>query len=142
MPGAEVENLVIMRQIKRFVKKNKNAYFFKSLGQEVYFSVLNIVDLMLGNSSSGLLEMPSLKKATINLGQRQSGRLMAKSVINTKIKKSFIIKAIKKIYEPSFQKILNSCKSPYGNSGASIKISKILKKTNLKNLIKKKFYDL
>ena len=142
MPGAEVENKIIINKIKKFVTKNKNAYFFKSLGQKNYFSVLKIVDMMLGNSSSGLLEMPTFKKATINLGNRQSGRLKSTSIINSKIKKKLITNAINKVYQKKFQKKLTNCKSPYGNGGASLKILKIIKKINLKNLINKKFYDV
>ena len=89
MPGAENENLDIIKQIQKFVKKNDDSYFFKSLGHKKYFSFLKIVDGMIGNSSSGLLEMPSFRKATINLGDRQSGRIKSKSVLDTKIKKKY-----------------------------------------------------
>ena len=87
MPGAETENKIIIKKVMSFVKKNKNAHFYKSLGQKNYFSFLKIVDLVLGNSSSGLLEVPTMKKATINLGNRQSGRLESSSVISIKIDK-------------------------------------------------------
>ena len=142
MPGVEVENIIIINKIKKFVKENKNSYFFKSLGQNNYFSVLNIIDLMIGNSSSGLLEMPTFKKATINLGERQSGRIKAKSVISTKIKSSHIIKAINKVYTNNFQKKLKNSVNPYGTGQTSEKIFKVLRKINFKNLINKKFYDL
>lgn len=142
MPGVEIENKIIISKIKKFVSRNKNAYFYKSLGQKNYFSVLKIVDLMLGNSSSGLLEIPTFRKATINLGSRQSGRLNSSSVINSKINKKSIVNAINKVYQKKFQKRLRFCKNPYGSGGASLKILKILKKTNLTNLINKRFYDI
>jgi GDP/UDP-N,N'-diacetylbacillosamine 2-epimerase (hydrolysing) len=97
---------------------------------------------MIGNSSSGLLEMPYFKKGTINIGTRQSGRLFAKSVINIKIKKSKIIQAVKKLLSNNFQKNIRNNINPYGNPGASDKIIKILKKIKVKKIINKKFFDI
>jgi GDP/UDP-N,N'-diacetylbacillosamine 2-epimerase (hydrolysing) len=142
MPGAELENKIIVNRIKNFVKKSKNAFFYKSFGQKNYFSILNVIDVMLGNSSSGLLEMPTFKKATINLGNRQSGRLKSLSVIDTKIKKKFIINALNKVYSKKFQEKLKKTINPYGKGGATSKIVKILKKLKFNNLINKKFYDI
>ena len=142
MPGAEVGNNFIIEEIEKFVKKNVNAFYFKSLGQINYFSILKIVDAMIGNSSSGLLEMPSFKKGTINLGSRQDGRLKSKSVIDVKVNSKEISNSIHKIYSKDFQRKIKSCKNPYGTGGASTKILKIIKKKDLKNILIKKFYDL
>jgi GDP/UDP-N,N'-diacetylbacillosamine 2-epimerase (hydrolysing) len=142
MPGAEIENNFIINEIEKFVKINVNAFYFKSLGQINYFSILKIVDAMIGNSSSGLLEMPTFKKATINLGNRHEGRLKSLSVLDVKIKSKEISKAIKTIYTKSFQKKIKSCKNPYGVGGASLKILQILKKKKFKDILIKKFYDL
>ena len=87
MPGAEVENKLIVGEIRKFVKNNNNGYYFRSLGQQNFFSILKIVDAMVGNSSSGILEMPTFKKATLNLGDRQLGRVKSESVLDTNIKK-------------------------------------------------------
>ena len=141
MPGAEFENKFIIREIKKFIKKNKNSYYFKSLGSIKYFSLLNIVDAMIGNSSSGLLEMPSFKKATINLGNRQLGRLRGESVIDSKINEKKILSSIKKIYSAKFRQKLKKIKNPYGNGGSSTKIVKILEKVNFNKSLIKKFYD-
>ena len=86
-PGADLENKEIISEIKIFTKWYDNAYFFKSLGQKNYLSFLNCVDGIIGNSSSGIIEMPYFKKGTVNIGKRQTGRLCAPSVINTKINK-------------------------------------------------------
>jgi len=142
MPGADVENKTIINEIKKFVNQNKNSFFFKSLGQINYFSILKLVDGMVGNSSSGLLEMPTFKKATINLGNRQSGRLKGDSVIDAKIKKKNIINAINKIYQIKYQRKFKLSSNPYGKGGASKKIGNILKKIKYKNLLNKKFYDI
>ena len=142
MPGADVENKSIINEIIKFVNQNKNSFFFKSLGQINYFSILKLVDVIVGNSSSGLLEMPTFKKATINLGKRQSGRLKSVSIIDTKIKRKDIINTINKIYQKKYQCKLKLSSNPYGKGGASKKIVSILKKTKYKNLINKKFYDI
>ena len=142
MPGADLESLTITNLIKRFIKKNKNSYFFKSLGQVNYFSFLKQVDGMIGNSSSGILEMPYFKKGTINIGNRQSGRLMAQSVINTKIKKNKILLSIQKLLSKNFQKTIKKSKNPYGKPGATEKIINILKKIKLKETNKKVFLDI
>tara|TARA_B100000029_G_scaffold325856_1_gene318346 strand:+ start:1524 stop:2678 length:1155 start_codon:yes stop_codon:yes gene_type:complete len=142
MPGADLESLTIANLIKRFIKKNKNSYFFKSLGQVNYFSFLKQVDGMIGNSSSGILEMPYFKKGTINIGNRQSGRLMAQSVINTKIKKNKILLSIQKLLSKNFQKTIKKSKNPYGKPGATEKIINILKKIKLKETNKKVFLDI
>ena len=142
IPGPDLENEIVVKLIKKFTLKHKNAYFFKSLGQVNYFSFLNQVDGMIGNSSSGLLEMPYFKKGTINIGTRQSGRLFSKNVINIKIKKSKIIQAVKKLLSNNFQKNIRNNINPYGNPGASDKIIKILKKIKVKKIINKKFFDI
>jgi GDP/UDP-N,N'-diacetylbacillosamine 2-epimerase (hydrolysing) len=142
MPGAEVENKLIVGEIRKFVKNNNNSYYFRSLGQQNFFSILKIVDAMVGNSSSGLLEMPTFKKATLNLGDRQSGRLKSESVLDTNIKKKDIIKSINRIYSKKFKIKIKNSFNPYGNGGASEKIIKVLKENKRKNFIIKKFYDI
>ena len=142
MPNADLDSLIIFKMIKNFVKKNTNARYFTSMGQLRFLSCLKYVDGMIGNSSSGILEMPSFKKGTIDIGDRQRGRLKAKSVINVKSNKSEIIKGINILYSKKFQTTIKSTKNPYGEGGASKKIIKILMKTKLKNILKKKFYSL
>jgi len=141
-PGADLENKEIIDEIRKCIKLNDNFYFFKSLGHINYFSFLNCVDGMIGNSSSGILEMPYFKKGTVNIGLRQKGRLLAKSVINTKINKLNIKKSVKKILSKNFLKNINSLKNNlYGSPGASDKIIKILKKINYENIFQKTFFD-
>ncbi len=141
MPGADLENKIVAKLIKKFTKKNKNAFFYKSLGQINYFSILSQIDGMIGNSSSGIIEMPYFKKGTINVGSRQSGRLFAKSVINTKIKKKKIIQAIKKLLSKDFKKNFKN-NNIYGNPGASDRIVRILARINTKKIMNKKFFDI
>lgn len=142
MPGSDLHKNIIFSSIKNFVKKNNNSYFFKSLGSVNFLSCLNYVDAMVGNSSSGLLEMPTFKKPTINIGNRQLGRLQSKTVVNVDPEKKLIIKAIDKIYSLKFKKILKSSKNPYGEGKSAEKIVSILKKINLKKINNKIFFDL
>ena len=142
MPGADLESKIITNLVKRFIRKNKNSYFFKSLGQVNYFSFLKQVDGLIGNSSSGILEMPYFKKGTINIGTRQYGRIISKSVINTEFKKNKIISSVKKLLSKKFQRDIKKNINPYGSPGASKKIIKILKKIKIKNIFNKFFFDI
>ena len=142
MPGADLGNSLIEKEIKKFSSLNKNCFFYKSLGQVNYFSFLNQMNAIIGNSSSGILEMPYFKKATINLGDRQLGRLHSKSIINIPIRRKDILNSLKKIYSPSFKSMIKKEKSPYGNGGASVRIVEILKKIKTDNLFQKKFYNI
>lgn len=85
LPSHDIENEKFTREIKNFCNHNINSFVFKNLGQKKYLSLLKISNLMIGNSSSGIYEMPSFRKFSINLGQRQSGRIASKSVINSMI---------------------------------------------------------
>ena len=117
----------------------KNSVAFTSLGQ---LSALQFVDAVVGNSSSGLLEAPSFRIGTINIGDRQKGRIKAQSVINCKSDKISILDAFDKLYSIEFQNSLSNVKNPYGDGCASKKIIQELKKVDLKNILKKSFYDL
>jgi GDP/UDP-N,N'-diacetylbacillosamine 2-epimerase (hydrolysing) len=132
----------IGNEIKKFVESRNNAVYISSLGQESYFSTLQYCDGVIGNSSSGILEVPSFKKATINIGDRQLGREFASSVINCEMQRDSIVDAIEEIYSKKFRKKLKKTVNPYGDGGASIKIYTVIKNYNLTNLMKKAFYDL
>ena len=110
MPGADHYYKSIQSKLLEFCRRNKNVFLFKSLGHDNYFSICRLVDFMIGNSSSGVIEMPSFKKGTINLGIRQLGRLHSNTVINADFNKKAIIKAINKIYSKKFRKSLQKPK--------------------------------
>ena len=129
--------------MEQFEKKNNNVRIFKSLGDKNYLSIMKYCKLVIGNSSSGLAEAPSFNVPTINIGDRQKGRMCAKSVINTRGIEKDIRKAISKGLSKKFKKSLSKNVNPYGNGGAILKIYKIIKKFRIKeNLVRKKFYDL
>ena len=142
MPNADTDGREIFQLIQSFCRKNENAVAFTSLGQIRYLSCLNHVDMVIGNSSSGLLEVPSFKIPTINIGDRQRGRLKADSVIDCEPKENEIFEAISKGFDVKFVEICNSSLNPYGTGGASELIVHKIEKTDLSNLLKKKFYDL
>jgi GDP/UDP-N,N'-diacetylbacillosamine 2-epimerase (hydrolysing) len=142
MPNADTGGREIMRQLEKFVEKNGNAHVFKSLGQLVYLSCISIVDGLVGNSSSGILEAPSFKVGTINIGNRQLGRVQSASIINTVAKVSDLEKALDYLYSAEFKSKLITCTSPYGEGGSSMKILEILREFRPNGNTQKLFYDL
>lgn len=132
---------MINKLIDEYVSTHKNTIAFASLGQSRYLNVLAKVDALVGNSSSGILEAPALKVASINIGDRQRGRIFASSVINCDYSSDSISEAFVKLYSKKFQKRLQNTKNPFGDSGASKKIHHYLKSVNLNNVLKKSFYD-
>ncbi len=142
-PNADTGGRVIIKMIDDFVNENnKNAVSFISLGQLRYLSALKHVDLVIGNSSSGLVEVPSFKIATVNIGDRQKGRICATSVINCDNTELSISNAFNKALSPMFKANLKNTINPHGDGNSSTKIIEVLKKINLKNIIKKEFYNI
>ena len=140
MPGADLYNDIIFKKILIFIKKNSNCFLFKSLGSQKFLSILKIADAIIGNSSSGIIEMPTFKKHTINIGDRQKGRVKAKSILDVFPKKFLIKKKIDYIYSKKFNK--RSILNPYRKLNTSKKIISIIKNLNLKKFVNKKFYDV
>ena len=100
------------------------------------------VDGVVGNSSSGLLEAPSFRKGTINIGDRQRGRLEAGSVINCEPTRKSIGAALTQLYSTDFQATLDQVRNPYGEGGATKAILSTIKEVSLDEVIKKHFYDV
>jgi GDP/UDP-N,N'-diacetylbacillosamine 2-epimerase (hydrolysing) len=142
MPGVDLYNEIIFKKIKFFVRNNDNSYYFRSLGSKIFLSLLKISDAIIGNSSSGILEMPSFKKPTINIGLRQWGRVRAMSVIDISSKANLISKTINFIYSKKFLKTKKYFLNPYKKNNTVKKIMLILKKVNLANIKFKKFYNI
>ncbi|QDD13367.1 UDP-N-acetylglucosamine 2-epimerase (hydrolyzing) [Candidatus Methylopumilus rimovensis] len=142
MPNADNNNRLIFHKIQDFCLHHPHSKSYVSMGQELYFSCLKHVDGVIGNSSSGLLEAPSFKKGTINIGDRQRGRLRAASVIDCDPNRNSISDAIKKLFSAQFKLKLKNIENPYGSGGSSKTIVKILERKDFKSLLKKRFYDL
>ena len=122
-------------------KKIKNFYFFKSLGKKSFLSLLKKSDGIIGNSSSGIIEAPSLKKATINLGSRQHGRSKNKNIINSRITKKDIIKSINQIFLKKFKNKLIKNNNEYEQKNTSKKIFDFLNKLKNETNNQKIFYE-
>lgn len=143
--NADTEGRVIMRKIDEFVKKNpeKNKIFI-SLGQLKYLSLLKHTSVMVGNSSSGIVEAASFELPVVNIGERQEGRIRTKNIIDVpKCDRKAIEHGIEKALSKEFRNSLQGMQSPYGDGSASERIIKELKEISLcENLLKKKFYDI
>lgn len=142
MPNADTGGRELTRMVREFVNSHDNASMYTSLGQLRYFSCLAQIDGVIGNSSSGLLEAPAFQIGTVNIGDRQKGRLKAESVIDCEPTKAAILEAIERLYSPTFKGSLDTVANPYGNGGASKAIVRILAEYPLENLLKKSFYNL
>jgi GDP/UDP-N,N'-diacetylbacillosamine 2-epimerase (hydrolysing) len=142
LPNADTDGRALIKMVERFVEQHHNARAYTSLGQLRYLSCIAQVDGVVGNSSSGLLEVPSFGKGTINIGDRQRGRLQARSVINSAPDRKNISAALKKLYSKDFQVSLSKVRNPYGEGGASQKIVTTIKNYVMDNIAKKVFYDL
>ena len=141
--NADTAGRTINYAIDKYVEKNPvRARVFTSMGQLLYLSAMKNVDVIIGNSSSGIAEAPSFHKPTVNIGQRQQGRLKADSVADCAEKEQAIVAAIKKGLSLEFQIILKNTINPYGSGNASLKIKEYLKKVSLQNILVKKFYDV
>ena len=127
-----------------FEKECDNVKVVPSLGMLRYFSAIRYCECVIGNSSSGIVEVPSFKVATINIGDRQAGRLQSASIINCKPSEKDIEKALKKSKSESYKKILEESHNPYEGDCPSKTMLKLIKKTFYGKTIdlKKSFYDL
>jgi len=141
--NADMGGRIINHLIDRYVSQNSDrAVSFDSLGQLLYLSALRNVDGVVGNSSSGIIEAPTFRIGTIDIGDRQKGRIKAESVIECKPAKTSILRAIEKLYSREFQSSLKEVRNPYGDGNASIRVKRILKERLPIKDLKKRFYDL
>ncbi len=142
-PNADTEGRGLIGMIESYVVKHpQRACAVASLGQRRYLSVLKICDAVMGNSSSGLTEAPSFGVPTVNLGDRQKGRLRASLVLDCEETFEAIQKAVTKALSPEFRQKAAQTINPYGQGGASKKIKEILKSTSLEGLLEKAFFDV
>jgi GDP/UDP-N,N'-diacetylbacillosamine 2-epimerase (hydrolysing) len=141
--NADTDGRIINQLIDKYVAGHSDkSIAFTSLGQLRYLSALQFMDVVVGNSSSGLIEVPSFKTPTINIGDRQRGRIRAASVIDCGPELAEIKNAIDKALSSSFRESLKQVENPYGSKNASEDIIGVIKSTPLDNLLKKEFYDI
>ena len=142
MPSADTESHALWKMVNDFACEHPNARAVTSMGQLRYWSAVAQADGVVGNSSSGLHEVPTFRKGTVNIGDRQRGRLRASSVIDCAPRRDSIGAAIRRLYSREFQASLADARNPYGEGGASERIVDVLREHPLDGLVKKTFHDL
>ncbi len=140
--NADSEGRKINKILENYTQQNSDkTVLFTSMGQLLYLSTMKYVDAVVGNSSSGIIEAPSLKIATINIGDRQKGRVKSSSVIDCLPEYNSIKKALNIIYANEFRQKLKNVVNPYGVGNTSEKIMNVLSNFDFK-INQKEFYDL
>lgn len=140
-PNADTDGRVIGVMIDDYIARNHSrAVAYTSLGQLRYLSVMQYVDGVIGNSSSGILEAPSFGIGTVNIGDRQKGRVKAESVIDCEPGRDAIVEALRKLYSIEFRELLCKVVSPYGDEPVAEKIAHVLATFPLEGILKKRFF--
>jgi GDP/UDP-N,N'-diacetylbacillosamine 2-epimerase (hydrolysing) len=141
--NADAEGRFINRMIDNWVDEyDACSIAFASMGQLYYLSTMQFVDAVVGNSSSGIIEAPSFKIGTINIGDRQKGRIRAKSIIDCIPQKDDIRRAFRTLYSDSFKESLKRIENPYGDGNAAKRIIEVLRSVDMRDILKKDFYDI
>lgn len=143
MPNSDTGAQAIVDAINAFVAENSDrAVAYKSLGIKRYLSVMKYVGAVVGNSSSGLVEVPSFGIPTLNIGDRQKGRIAAESVYNCQTDTASILKGLDVIMSPDFMQMAKQIKNPYDKEGTAQRIFDVISTYPLEQLKQKHFYDI
>lgn len=142
LPNADTGGRALGRLIERYADARPNAVAYPSLGQLRYLSCMTVVDAIVGNSSSALAEAPSFGIPSVNIGDRQAGRLKAASVIDCAPQRDAIQAALTRALSPSLRADLAAVVNPYGDGGATEAIVRVLQEHPLEGVLKKRFRDL
>ena len=146
MPNADTSGSLIYQQMKKYTAKYPEKFrLIKNLGQKAYLSAMKYSQLMIGNSSSGIIESASFKLPVVNIGDRQAGRFKPANVIDCVCEKEKIKKAVQWAMSNAFRQSVENLVSPYGDGKASMRIVNILESIDMdkkSQILKKKFYDL
>jgi GDP/UDP-N,N'-diacetylbacillosamine 2-epimerase (hydrolysing) len=141
-PNSDDGSAEIFELIDVYVSDYDNAVAFTSMGKLLYFSTMQFVDGLVGNSSSGIMETPSFGIGTINIGDRQKGRIQSESIINCNTTQEEISNALRKLYSEEFQQTLKTTINYYKQKDTADNIINVLKKVDASKLLKKSFYNL
>ncbi len=143
MPNADTGNQAIRERIQRFVADHEDSRLVDNFGIHAYFSMMRLAAVMVGNSSSGIVEAASFELPVVNVGTRQNGRVRARNVIDVSYSREDIVRGIMKAISPEFRASLRGLVNPYGAGNASRTITDRLRTVELGDkLIRKKFYNL
>lgn len=143
MPNSDTNGRIIMQEIEKYVEKNKGrAVAFKSLGLKRYLSALQYVSAVVGNSSSGIIEVPSFGIPTLNIGNRQKGRIAGDSVVHCGSTLDEMMSGFQKLLSVDHRMLSKRCINPYEQQNTTSKILQIIKEYPIINLIQKSFYNM
>ena len=141
--NSDASNSYINKKITEYVESDpKRLKYIINLGQSKYFSAMKHSEVIIGNSSSGIIEAPSFKVPTVNIGIRQNGRIKANSIIDCAENKTAIVEAINSAISKDMKETCSNVISPYAGPGVSEKIVDTIVNKNLENIKIKRFYDL
>lgn len=142
-PNVDTHHRSLIQLLDEYAAKHpEKVYATASLGQLKYLSAIKHVDVVVGNSSSGLIEVPLFRKPTVNIGERQKGRLAGETVIHCGSTSEEIEQAIRKACSPDHLARTQRAVSLFGEGGASEKIVDIIRRSKLDQLVQKSFYDI
>jgi UDP-N-acetylglucosamine 2-epimerase (non-hydrolysing)/GDP/UDP-N,N'-diacetylbacillosamine 2-epimerase (hydrolysing) len=143
MPNSDTNGRIIMHEVEKYVGQNKGrAIAFKSLGLKRYLSALQYVTAVVGNSSSGIIEVPSFGVPTLNIGDRQKGRIAAGSIIHCGVSFVEICQGLKETLSDTHVLLSKSCANPYEKSNTVENILKVIREYPIDKLIQKTFHNL
>ena len=140
-PNADPGGESVLTEIEKYVAGRAHAKMVKSLGRRRYVSVMDIVDGVVGNSSSGIIEAPSFGIGTVNIGARQDGRKRAASIVDCPGDADAIHRAIEKILSDDFRQMAKGVVNPFGDGKAAAKIVDVVAKADFEQLLHKRFFD-
>jgi len=141
--NADPDYLAIKKCFESYAEKNSTrVHLHSSLGARRYLAAMKYCSCVIGNSSSGIVEAPALNVPSVNIGDRQKGRMRAPSIIDCATEHHAIHEAINQALDPSFRNSFTGMKPPYGSDGASKHIKNHLKELNIQDILHKKFLDL
>lgn len=143
MPNSDTGGKVIIEEINKFVAKNtQRSCVFQSLGVMRYLSIMQYIGAVVGNSSSGIIEVPSFGIPTLNIGDRQKGRISCGSIINCKTDMASIQLGLEEVFSEECKEIAKNVSNPYERANTALSIFNIISSCCLHNIIHKSFYNL
>jgi UDP-hydrolysing UDP-N-acetyl-D-glucosamine 2-epimerase len=142
LPNDDPGNATVREKLSHWAGARENVHAFAALGQQRYLSLLRHADVVLGNSSSAIIEAPSFRVPVVNVGERQRGRVMAANVLGCTGETSAIVAALRRALEPAFRASLASLENPYDQGGAAARILAVLSSVSPRELSDKRFFDL
>lgn len=143
LPNSDTDGRIIIQMVNDYVAQNSGRCIaYPSLGLTRYLSALKYVSAVVGNSSSGIIEVPSFGKPTLDIGNRQKGRIAAESVYHCSATKDGIMGGLEKILSDEFLKVAKNVINPYDGDDSVAKIYRVLKTASLEKIEQKHFYDI